>query len=530
MNSRGTWAYLWIAGGTTMYALDAKTGDPIYNMTNVPSGTIYFGPSGEMLKYQLVDYGTTSNPNYRLLQWNSSYVVEYGKIGSQDAWGSQVQARVYDATERGYDLNVSIGTGAALTGNIIYAFPEDRIIIGRFTKDNITLSAINLKEDSKGQMIFSNINWQAPDKLESIEAETYTQSTGSAISQEDYVITFWVKNSRINYAFSLETGKYMWAGTQQTYADAWVAGSLGGQNVIVYNKLISVAAGGIVYCRDIKTGELLWTYEADDKYTESYLAPNWWVRPQFASCGIVYFGHEEHSPQEPKPRGSPYFALDVETGDVVWRIDGAFRQTQWGGRSMLADSIIITQDTFDQQICAVGKGPSAMTVTSPDIAVTAGTPFVIRGTVMDISPGTQSNAIQLRFPNGVPAISDEDMSEWMLHIYKQFEKPNDAKGVDIDIWAFDPNGNEVHIGETVSDPSGKFSYTYTPDKEGDYEIFAYFMGSKSYYGSYAKTEMTVMSTPEQITQETPYAWYIAAAVIIIVVAIALNIFVTLRKK
>jgi hypothetical protein len=103
--------------------------------------------------------------------------------------------------------------------------------------------------------------------------------------------------------------------------------------------------------------------------------------------------------------------------------------------------------------------------------------------------------------------------------------------VDISIWAFDSNGKEVHIGDTTSDASGRFSYTYTPTTAGDHEIYAYFMGSKSYYGTYAKTDMTVMAAPEVPVVETPpYEWYILGAAIAIIAAIAINIIVTLKKK
>jgi hypothetical protein len=363
--------------------------------------------------------------------------------------------------------------------------------------------------------------------LESIATESYTQSQWSAISQEDMVITFWVKNSRIHYAFSLETGKYLWKTQPQTYADAWVSGSLGGQNIIVYHKFISSSAGGIVYCRDIKTGELLWTYEADDPYTESYLAPNWWVRPQFASCGMVYFGHEEHSPQEPKPRGAPYFALDVETGTEVWRINGAFRQTQWGGRSIIGDGIIVTQDTYDQQIYAIGKGPSSMTVTAPDVAVVANTPVLIRGTILDVSPGTDSVELKLRFPNGVPAVADKDMSEWMLYVYKQFSQPHVA-GVPIAIEAVDPNGDYVPLGTTMSDANGRFSFSFTPDKEGQYYIYAFFDGSVSYYKADAQTELIV--TPYSSSDGPQYALYAFIVGIVIIIAIVFVGLLIFKKK
>jgi outer membrane protein assembly factor BamB len=409
---------------------------------------------------------------------------------------------------------------------MIYAFPSDRIIFGAYSSESLTLSAISLKRGEEGRMLFTNKEWYSPNDLVGIGGEAYVQSSWSAISQEDLVITFWVKDSRTNYAFSLENGEFLWKTSPQTYADAWTSGGLGGCHVIVYHKLISASVGGIVYCRDIKTGELLWTYEAADKYTESYLAQSWWIRPQFASCNKVYFAHEEHSAQEPKPRGVPYFALDVESGDEVWRIDGAFRQSNWGGRSIIGDSIIVTQDTYNQQIYAIGKGPSAMTVTVPDIAVAAKSPVLIRGTIMDISPGADSDALKMRFPNGVPVVSDADMSEWMLYVYKQFPETM-VNGVPIRFEAVDPNGNYVTLGETVSDANGRFSFSFTPDKDGQYDIYAFFDGSASYYKTDAQTELIVAPSASSGPQ---YALY---ALIVGIVLIIINVFVgilLLRKK
>jgi len=538
-NNRGAWAYIWMVSGTNWFALDPATGDLKYNMTNVPSGTNYYGPNGEILKYSLQKYGST----WHLLQWNSTYVVNNGtRTGTGDAWGPNIQGRTYNAGQLGYDINMSIpqitrnldGT----TGNTatpVMAFPCDRVIFANASTAGITLSAISLAPEQIGQVLFNSRNWSAPDIWKDIYAISGSQIGWAAFSQEDLVAIYWTNMNRVNYAFSLETGKFLWESESHTYADAWggasPTSSYGPEKVIAYGRLFESSVGGIAYCYNVTTGELLWKYEALDQYMESYHTENWWISPAFISSNKIYFNHFAHSAQEPRPRGAPFFALDVETGDIVWKIEGAFRGSGWGGRALIGDSVMVTMDTYDQQIYAVGKGPSAMTVSAPDVAVTAGTPFVIRGTVMDLSPGTQDANRQMRFSKGVPVVSDESMSEWMLYVYKNFERPMDTKGVDIDIWAFDPNGNEVHIGNTVSDASGTFSYTYTPEIDGDYEIFAYFMGSKSYYGSYAKTDMTVMTAPEVTEFKIPpYGWYIVGATIAIIAAIAVNIFVTLRKK
>jgi hypothetical protein len=531
LNNRGTFAYLWLTSGTTMIAIDPTTGELVFDMVDVPSGFIYTGPMGEMLKYQLVNYGSSTSPDYHLLQWNSSYVIQKDKLGSADAWGSQTRGVTYNATERGYDINVSIS--GTITGTVITGFPMDRVIIGSAATDRVVLSAISIKPGDEGRVLFKDVTWKPPAVWQ--ELTFGSQSSWSAVSQEDYVAVFWAKELRINYAFSLENGQFLWESAPQIYADAWDSQGVSTTNYnnakpsIVYNRLYSASCGGIVYCYDITNGAILWTYDAVDKYTESYLTENWWLLQQFISDGKLYVAHYEHSAQEPKPRGAPFFALDAFTGEVVWEIDGAFRQSMWGGPAIIGDSIIAAMDTYDQRIYAIGKGPSSMTVSAPDVGVAVNKPMTIKGTITDVSPGTQSDILQMRFPNGVPVVSDDSMSEWMLYVYKQFERPYNTKGVPISIDAIDPNGNYVSLGTTVSDANGRFSFSFTPDKEGQYTIYAIFEGSNSYYPTIAQNEMTVVAK-ESSTDPIMYIVGIGIAIIItIIVVVALFSLLILKK-
>jgi len=68
-----------------------------------------------------------------------------------------------------------------------------------------------------------------------------------------------------------------------------------------------------------------------------------------------------------------------------------------------------------------------MTVEAPTVGVPLGSTILIRGTVMDVSPGTKDPRIGLRFPKGVPAVADENMSYWMSYVYKQFPLDPTAK-------------------------------------------------------------------------------------------------------
>ncbi|MCL1970526.1 MAG: PQQ-binding-like beta-propeller repeat protein [Candidatus Bathyarchaeota archaeon] len=530
LNNRGTWSYVWMASGTNMYALDAATGDLKYNMTNVPSGTIYSGPSGEMLKYSLTNRGTADNPNYYLTQWNSSTVVSQGKTGQSESWGSQIQGRTYNATERGYDFNVSVSTPETFTGSILTVFPGNRVIIGAANAANgVTLSAISLEEGREGQVLFRNENTPALHDWDILTLSNIGQAGWAAYSEEDLVAVYWTKENRVNYAFSLATGKFMWQTEQQIYADAWsdtATLSFGPEKLIAYNKLIEASVGGIVYCYDITTGERLWTYEATDEYTEAYISQNWWLVPVFITDNKIYVGHMEHSAMEPKPRGAPFFALDVNTGDVVWKIGGAFRQTRWGGRAIIGDSIIVTTDTYDNRIYAIGKGPVAMTLSTPDVTATVGKPVVIKGTIMDISPGTESDALKLQFPNGVPAVADAYMSEWMLHVYKQFPAPH-ANGVSITIVAYDSNGNSKSF-DVTSDASGSFAFEFTPEIDGKYDIYAIFNGSAAYYGNSAQG--TIFAAAASSSSDKPYDLYIIGMGIVVIIVNLIVVLFFVRKK
>ncbi|NVM24134.1 MAG: hypothetical protein HWN68_20440, partial [Desulfobacterales bacterium] len=257
----------------------------------------------------------------------------------------------------------------------------------------------------------------------------------------------------------------------------------------------------------------LWSYEATDLFSEILWSGNWNIRVDFIVDGKIYLRHSEHSPVDPLPRGAPYVCLDATTGDVIWRADGLFRGTDWGGHAMIGDSIIATMDTYDMQIYAIGKGPSAITVTASPEIVAKGSSVMIKGTVTDESPGTKEYALTARFPNGVPAVSDDDMSEWMLYAYKQFPCPADVTGVPVKFAYLLPDGTWKDIDETTSDMYGNFGYKWTPPDEGTYLVKAFFLGSDSYYGSQAIAYVGVDPAPAAPGYQGPSADEIAQATV-----------------
>ncbi len=548
LNNDGAFMYLGFSssagsGNTVLSFYDAYSGNWRYNITNVPGGTTTYGDLGEQLRFSIANVGTSSNRVWNLRAWNNTYVVSAGKVGMAESWGSQVRGVVYNSTTRpdqGYSLNVTIPElRGSSTPSILRIFPGDRLIGGSASQTLVHLFGINLNPSNGavGTLLF-NTTWTPPSSWSEGNITVSGFSGGwCAWGQQDKVAVLFGKENRVHYGFSLETGNFLWETEPEHYINAW-DDSLSVARMIANGKFYSTSISGIVNCYDVKTGETLWTYEANDPYGEVAFSTNWWLRPMFLTDDYAYFGHLEHSANNPRPRGAPFICLNATSGEEVWRIDGAFRQSRWGGRAIMGDSIIATQDTYNQQIYAIGKGPSALTVTAPNIGVQLGTSVMITGTVLDVSPGTQNDAMKLRFPNGVPVMSDASQSDWMLYVYKQFPMPTSTTGVDVIISVVDSNGNFREIGTAQTDTSGKYNLHWTPDIAGKYTVIATFAGSGAYYGSYSQTAFGVDEAPAATAAPTEppasvtdqYFAPAVAGIIIAIVLVGVVIVLMLRKR
>ena len=514
INYHGAYEYLWVTSGggffgggsQTWYAFDSWTGDWMFTIEDVPGGTNMYGPMNEICRYSVsTSAGTVS-------LWNTTEVVMKGLSGSgAGSWGSNAHGRTLDGS-RGIMWTESIPTG--LPGSVQATFLNDRIIGARASTSEVTVWGINLNASAGaiGAELFRN-TWTPPAKWAEMGLSVSGFQSGWQVwSQEDRVGILWIKDIREHYAFSLNDGTHLWSAPSQSYQDAF-DDTPADARAIAYGRFYSASVSGIVYCYDIQTGDLLWKYEATDPYSEYLFGNTWWLKPVFITDGKIYVAHLEHSPIDPRPRGGPFICLNATTdnpeGEVIWRINGAFRQTRWGGRAIIGDSIIATMDTYDQRVYAIGKGASATTVTVSPKIVAKGSTILIEGTVMDVSPGTEDTGMKLRFPNGVPAVSDASMSDWMLHVYKQFGIPANVTGVEVVFNWVDSDGGWHDLYRTTTDMSGTYSYAWTPDTEGTIKIVATFMGSEGYYASYAQTAVSVGPAAE----EAPSAEEIAEATV-----------------
>jgi outer membrane protein assembly factor BamB len=501
-NHHGVYAYFWVTIGSTWYAFDPLDGNWKFTVTNVPSGTTVTDDNGWIYRVGLSNSGTG-------YIWSMVDLIEPFEEPDSEAagsWGPEggiywSRYDTFDAAETMEDGNLTVAAESAYISRFTFNSSQiygsvsgfgsavratafgDKVFGLQYTPSlgstAINTWAISLQPGHEGAILFSK-SWTAPDWW----AEGGIQVEFEAVNLEEGAAVFWVKDTLQHYAFSTDTGDFMWGPTEpEYYMNYYGWTELGERPNIIWNGLFfSSGVGGVIYAFNLTDGSIVWTYEADDPYQEFLFSNNWWQFFQWIVDGKLYSNHIEHSADEPMPRGAPSLCLNATTGEIIWRANGLFRSTRWGGRNIIGDSIIVGMDTYDNRIYAVGKGPSAITAESTLIGVPQGTSVTVTGKVTDVSPGTKSESLMLRFPNGVPVVADESMADWMLYVYKQFEKPMGTVGVDVRIQVVDPAGNYAWIGTAETDPYGNYAYSFIPQMEGQYAIIASFVGSNSYFG------------------------------------------------
>ncbi|WGM90332.1 MAG: PQQ-binding-like beta-propeller repeat protein [Candidatus Bathyarchaeum tardum] len=500
-NYHGVFDFLWATESPgfgqpqTWHAFDPFTGRWVYSMEGMPSGTKIYGPKGEIFLYNLNKNAGT------LTLWNSSRVVS-----SQGSWRPQGQTYDAEDTAAGIEWTITIPGLADLPGNA-YKYRQEVILGADFTRGGPApnpahMWAISVDIQNGDAELMWDTTWSIPNGVALISVEDVN------VEEDLFIVS--TKETRTTYGFRLSTGQEIWGPTpSRHYTDNWGHSSGNSWDIITEGKVIAGNYGGTVWCYNAQTGTVEWSFDIADPYTEVLHNNRWRFRPVFVAGGKLYIENTEHNPRDPQPRGAPFISIDLETGEQVFRVP--IRGSEWGSTPIIADSIIAMYDNYDQRIYAIGKGPSAMTVrVSPEIT-TQGSSVMVTGTVLDVSPGTESAAVKLRFPNGVPAISDQDMSDWMMYVYDQFAPPADATGVPVKIEIVDPNGHYEWIGTATTDVYGNYGYSFKPQIEGKYMIITTFEGSASYYGSTSTTYFAVDQAPtpaipiEPEEPETPEA-------------------------
>jgi len=482
----GTTAYLWTSAGSTWQMYDAFTGRLLTSFQNASgSPGSLAGPNGEMLAYSL------SGATNTLTMWNSTKAVIPVSPREGAARYTPWTSAIRNWTD-GIQLNVTVPDVPG-TQSIQFTDYANGVIVAQatITGYGLTPTFVHVGYDTKTgaelwRKNWTNVGWGAggptgPGLL------TFTQARGEG------AYAFFQKETMQWHVINIKTGEENWATpslSEFTNTDYSVY-DWSGQ--IAYGKLIVDGYSGCVVAFDLKTGEHLWTF---DQGSSGVMTP-YGTWPSFGgvTCADnkVYFGVTEHTPNTPMLRGYRLYALDVESGELLWEMPGFFTSIAISGGKLVGYA------GYDNQIYCYAPGQSATTVSA---APGIGNAVTIQGAVTDQSPSQTGIGVPAA---GTPAISDENMDEWMAYLYMQQAKPNNVTGVPLTVSIEDQTGNTVFTVETASDASGHYAVSWTPTANGLYTITAAFDGSKSYYSSTATVSIAVDKAPSPSPTATPTA-------------------------
>jgi hypothetical protein len=341
-------------------------------------------------------------------------------------------------------------------------------------------------------------------------------------------------------AFSLKTGAHLWGPVSlRDYEPTDTYGYFTQSSVVAYDTLYISDLGGYVYALNATTGAFLWDFFTGNAGLQTPYGEYPFNHLDVAADGKIYLmGGHNYSP--PMFLGSDLWCLNATTGALIWKI--LCFGINNSPTVALSDGYLVEPNAYDGQIYTFGMGPSKTTVTAPSVGVTTDTPVTITGTVTDISAGSQQNAVAMNFPNGLPCVSDESMSDWMQFVYQQQPCPANVTGVPVTISAIDPNGNYVTLGNTISDASGLYSFTVDTSQlgagPGKYTIIATFAGSNGYWPSSSEAALTLAPAPAATPPPTPqpasladiYFLPMSIVILIAIIVAAIAIMLMLRKR
>jgi hypothetical protein len=570
----------WLFSSNYAIGYQPERGFPWLNITNVPTSqnnpyqnTFEANqPNGENLRFVMTSKGSGV---YDLSQWNSSKVIPMLTSGGNPT-GNMIRANIpitptrptTTSTNTSYTwywsgsawTNVTTASITGINNGVNTAFDSNTTLTTTFSTSptvravhandyiwgtngswptgtsgpsyyypsEVTTWAISIQPATFGQLLYM--------KNLDIEDEATNQNImfERATGAEEKFVAIKVPSCKF-LIYDMTNGNLIAETDAQSDFQAygyftWPSLISATQTKMAYGMLYTGGYTGAVSAYSLADGSLIWRniYPSGGEKI-----PNFVQMIALIADGKIYVGTHEHSADTPLYKGERIHALNATTGETIWDMSGwAYPMT-----FATADGVMVFWNNYDAQVYAIGKGPTQMTVTAPDLAAPLGTSVTIKGTITDISAGTKQHEQAARFPNGVPAVSDAAQAQWMEYVYMQKGRPSNTTGVPITISVVDANGNFRDIGSTTSS-DGFFSLNWKPDISGAYTVYASFTGSESYYPTNAVTSFSVdaaqptvapTATPPESAADLYFVPAIAGLFVAIIV-VGLLIILILRKR
>ncbi|MGD0644666.1 MAG: PQQ-binding-like beta-propeller repeat protein [Candidatus Bathyarchaeia archaeon] len=586
-NQHGQLSYYWVTTtgkASTWDLYDSYSNQYICSIGNLPSwmaaaaifavptNTRSYGNDGSILEWQIANYGNASSPNLYLQCWNTTqailapsdiadlgYIPIYGQSpttigvpsGSNTYWMWRPAMNVTYDGSLGYSVNMSIPNTIAYSspgmfGNspVMREIIPDKEIIGIYPgSNNGSLSvpgqvwAIDISDKGMGHVLYQ-YNFTAPAGAGDMAAQSqlFSQHDVAYAGVDANASIFWYQSTLFRqwYVFNLANGNLLWTSPPEAQFEFYGAGAM------VYNNMFIDYGtwGGVVTAYNAQTGAFLWNWTAPSvgqgETPYQYTPTSYGV---LSGDGQLYLYSNEHSVNNPIRRDAAIWDVNATNGHEIWQ------SMCWpSGSPILADGDLLVLDDHDNQIYNYGKGPSQLTVQTPLAGVTQGQTFEIQGSVLDVSPGTTQSSIALRFPNGVPAVSDASQQQFMAYVYQQQGTiATNTTGVPVDITLIDPNGNIVNEPTVTSDASGHYQLHFDTKTgvPGEYEVIASFPGSNAYYPSYSEAGFYVNNAPTATSVPTATPTSVAdmyfipmsiGIIVLIIIVLVVVVLLMLRKR
>jgi len=425
-------------------------------------------------------------------------------------------------------MNGSRPSSVAPTGNLPYNY-----------------FAVNL-DSSKGA-IGSILWWNTVQpQIDPVYGNITSVSFAGAV-KEGYFCESYRQTQQLAF-FNMRTGAFIKLSEPQAALDFYGSTGSGALNsATAFGRCYAGGMGGILYCYDMATGNILWTYGNGGEGNSTSSGMEYPGRyPTFVKAisgrtlaeSVVYIILTEHTFTTPITKGALTRAINATDGSEIYTFKDATGEFG-GGSFAIADGYTNFFNSYDSRIYTLGRGPSQTTVTVGPKSSSLGGNVVIEGTVMDATAGLDTTEIQGRFPAGVPACSDASMKDWMAYVHQQQLMPNSFTGVNVHLVLQDANGNWQDLGTTTTDTKGQYSMSWTPNISGDYKLYAYFDGTKGFWPSNAETTFNMSPEPATATPAPTQApsmadQYLlplgATTIVLIVIVGAVLALLLVRKK
>jgi hypothetical protein len=531
----GVTVYLVAISGGRLLKYTPLTGAVSLNISlpsYITSGTIY---NNEWV-YTVQTINATAG-NYRLINWTmrGTSTNFTARIGTNITWPIQTYSAPFQVeaptTVFDYDAGVVVTAGRG------FGPPQGLGVTGTGYASSFCFGHNITAADLLTGAVFYNIG----------DNETLVQT---AISYSNSIV------NRGKFATSTvgrqwvcrdaRTGKILWRSEKTGYPwGCWFPYNTASYDFNETKSAIITSTYDGVYAIDWDNGKILWHYYAPMPPFESPYGGEPFFTGVTIADGKVYAYGGEHTTTQPITRGWHFHCINATTGELIWKMTGAMSP------GAMADGYLTASNPNDGYMYVFGKGKSQTTVSTPDTVVAMGTGVVIKGTVMDQSPGDQGSWFNPTAPldsptkpGTLPCVSAASMQTQMEYLYMQH--PIDGlyhnetlTGVPVILTAIGSDGTVIDIGTTTTNGYyGTFAYAWTPPKEDTYTIMASFAGDDSYGSSSAATGLSVgpapasptptPTPPEAAPDNTPM--YFAISTILIILAIAIATVLLLRRR